>query len=275
MATRYVPPRLNPLLSPQRPLIMAHRGDQTVSPENTLLALKNASLLEIDYIETDIRMTKDRELVLFHDESLERTTNASGNLINYSLEDLKEVDLGYNFTLNGGKTFPSRGKEWRIVTLRQAFDLFPHMKFNLDIKNQEPEAPQLLANIIQEYDRDDTVLVGSFHHQQIERFRKILPQVKTAASLREVKYFILRERFFLNWMMEPKFFVLQIPVRFNDKQVLTPKLVKAAHSKSIAVHVWTINDRSTMEWLINLKVDGIFTDDPWLLLEALQEKGLI
>ena len=267
--------RVNPLLSLQRPLIMAHRGDQTVSPENTLLALKNASLLEIDYIETDIRMTKDRELVLFHDETLDRTTNATGQLINYSLEELKQVDLGYNFSLNGGKTFPTRGKKWRIVTLRQAFELFPHNKFNLDMKNSEPEAPQLLANIIQEYEREDTIIVGSFHHKQIKRFRKLLPQVKTAASLREVKYFILRERIFLNWIIDPKYFVLQIPIFYNNKQVLTPNLVKAAHSKNTAVHVWTINDRSTMEWLINLKVDGIFTDDPWLLLESLQENNLI
>ena len=108
----------NPFLSPLRPLVMAHRGDQTVSPENTLLALKNATMLEIDFIETDIRLTKDNELILFHDGTLDRTSNVSGPLRDFTLEELKDVDLGYRFTLDGGKTFPCRGKKWRVVPLK-------------------------------------------------------------------------------------------------------------------------------------------------------------
>jgi len=120
---------------------MAHRGDQTVSPENTIVSLKNAVLLEIDVVETDIRLTKDNELVLFHDETLDRTTDVRGLIIDYTLEELRTVDLGYSFTLDNGKTFPCRGKGYRIVTLREAFERFPTMKFNLDIQNRRFNPP--------------------------------------------------------------------------------------------------------------------------------------
>ncbi len=255
---------------------MAHRGDQTVSPENSLLALKNASLLEIDYIETDIRMTKDHELILFHDETLDRTTNVSGRIIDYTLDQLlEEVDLGYRFTLDQGKTFPARAKNWRVVTLRQAFQLFPDMKFNLDIKNEDPKAPHLLTELIQEFQREDSILVGSFHHDQITRLRKLLPNVPTAASPKEVKNFLIRHKIRINKFIIPKYFALQVPIHYNGRRVVTRNFVKDAHNRNIAVHVWTINDRPSMEWLINIKIDGIFTDDPWLLLETLQEKELI
>ena len=265
----------NPFLSPSRPLVMAHRGDQTVSPENTLLALKNASLLEIDFIETDIRLTKDNELILFHDETLDRTSNVSGPLQNFTLDDLKNVDLGYRFTMDGEKTFPCRGKKWRVVPLRQAFELFPGIPFNLDIKNNEPHVPKMLADIISEFNREKSVLVGSFHHLQIKKFRELLPAVATAASPKEVRNFIYRQKLRLNKLIDPEYYALQVPIQRGNTKIVTPSFVKDAHERNIAVHVWVINDRPVMEWLINLGVDGIFTDDPWLLLEALQEKNLI
>lgn len=265
----------NPFISPSRPLVMAHRGDQTVSPENSLLALKNASLLEIDFVESDIRLTKDKELILFHDETLDRTTDATGPVDNYTLEELQKVDLGYWFTLNNGKTYPCRGEKWRIVPLRQAFELFPNVSFNLDLKSNDGIAPKLLADLIIEYNRENNVIVASFYHQQIKRFRKLLPNVATAASAREVKNFIYRQKLYLNWLIKPRYRALQVPVQHGNTRIITPAFINAAHDKNIAVHVWTINDRLTMEWLIKQNVDGIFTDDPWLLLEAIQEKNLI
>jgi glycerophosphoryl diester phosphodiesterase len=265
----------NLFLSPSRPLVMAHRGDQTVSPENTLLALKNASLLEIDFVETDVRLTKDNELILFHDETLDRTTNVSGPLKDFTLEELKDVDLGYRFTLDGGKTFPCRGKKWRVVPLRQAFELFPSIPFNLDIKNSDSHVPHLLSDLIEEFKREKKVLVGSFHHHQIKKFRKLLPSVATVASPREVRNFVFRQKIRLNKLIDPQYYALQVPIQQGNTRVITPAFVEAAHERNIAVHAWVINDRPTMERLINLGIDGMFTDDPWLLLEALQEKNLL
>ncbi|MHA1973305.1 MAG: glycerophosphodiester phosphodiesterase [Candidatus Hodarchaeales archaeon] len=265
----------NPFRSLSRPLIMAHRGDQTVSPENTLLSLKNAALLELDVIETDIRMTRDNELILFHDETLERTTNATGRVIDYTLEELQEIDLGYWFTLDGGKTYPARGKKWSVVTLRQAFELFPDILFNLDIKNEEPEAVKLLAEIIRDYKREKRVMVGSFHHKQLKRFRKNLPEVLTSASPFEVRTFLIGLRLHLERFLNPNYAAFQVPISHNKTKIVTPRFVKAAHEKNIAVHVWVIDDRLTMEYLIRIGVDGFFTNDVWLLMEVLQDKGLM
>jgi len=254
---------------------MAHRGDQTVSPENTLISLKNAALLELDVIETDVRMTKDRELILFHDETLDRTTNVKGRVIEYTLDELQKIDLGYWFTLDGGKTFPARGKKWSVVTLKQAFELFPDILFNLDIKNEEPEASELLAKIIKEYGRERKVMVGSFHHKQIKYFRRLMPEVLTSASPKEVRTFLIALKFHLEKFLNPNYAAFQVPVSYNSTKIVTPRFVKAAHEKNIAVHVWVVNDRLTMEYLIKTGVDGIFTDDVWLLMEVLQDKGLM
>ena len=265
----------NPFRSPHRPLVMGHRGDQTVSPENTLLALKNAALLELDVIETDIRMTKDNELILFHDETLDRTTNKTGSVKNYTLDELNHVDLGYSFTLDGGKTFPARGQDWKVVPLRQAFDLFPEMKFNLDIKDVDPLAPEILAKIIREYSREDSIMVGSFHHHQIQKFRKILPNVNTSASPQEIRRFLTFTALYLERFITPRYSAFQVPISHQNRTIVTKRFVKTAHAKNLAVHVWVVNDRLTIEYLIQIGVDGIFTDDPWLLLEVLQEKKLI
>jgi len=269
------PTQSNPFRSFHRPLVMGHRGDQTVSPENTLLALKNAALLELDVIETDIRMTKDNELILFHDETLDRTTNKTGPVKSYTLDELNQVDLGYSFTLDDGKSFPARGQNWKVVTLRQAFDLFPEMRFNLDIKDVDPIAPDLLAKVIKEYSRENSILVGSFHHFQIKKFRKILPHVHTSASPQEVRRFLTFQTLFLERIITPSYSAFQVPISHQNRTIVTKRFVTAAHAKNIAVHVWVVNDRLSFEYLIRLGVDGIFTDDPWLLLEVLQEKKLI
>ncbi len=254
---------------------MAHRGNQTVAPENTLPALKSAVSLEIDVIETDIHLTKDKELILFHDDKLDRTTNLKGFIIDFNLNELKEADLGYHFSLDSGKTYPFRGKGLSVISLREAFEEFPNTNFNLDIKNLEPVMPKLLAKLIIEYNRTQSVIVGSFHHNQIHRFRKLLPAVATSASPPEVKKFLIFNKLRLAKILIPQYHAFQVPIIHNNTKIVTENFVKIAHSKNIAVHVWTINKRQDMEWLIEIKVDGIFTDKPEVLIDLLKIKRLI
>jgi glycerophosphoryl diester phosphodiesterase len=266
--------KINPFRSFDRPLVMAHRGDRTVSPENSIVSFKNAVLMEIDVIETDLRLTKDHELVLFHDSHLDQKTDAKGPLINYTLKELQNVDFGYSFTLDEGQTYPCRGKGYRIVTLREAFERFP-VKFNLDIKNEEPEAPKILADLIEEYNKHETVMVGSFHHDQIVRFRRRMPDVLTAASPKEVKKFLMLLKTHLTRFWTPSYKAFQVPITYGNRRIITKQFVEIAHSKDVAVHVWVINDRITFDWLTELGIDGIFTDDPWLLFEVLNDRNLL
>ncbi len=260
-----------------RPLVMAHRGDQASAPENTILALENAVKMGADVIETDVRITKDEQLVLFHDESVDRTTDGSGKISDLTLDELKTLDFGWKFSQDGGKTYPFRGKGLTVVTLKEAFLKFPEIAFNIDIKDEDPVVPDLLARIIKEHDREDSVIVASFHPRQVERIRTLLPTLKTAAHPLEVKRFVT-----LLTVRIPHFFIrnlsysaFQVPLEYGGRRIVTKRFIRMAHRKNILVHVWTINNRKTMKHLIKSGVDGIFTDKPSLLIEVLKEFGLM
>ena len=96
-------------LSPM-PRIVAHRGDSANYPENTLPAFLSGVRMGIDVIETDVHITRDGEIVIWHDPTLERNTDGEGALEIHTLKELKKLDAGYTFTKDGGKTYPFRGK---------------------------------------------------------------------------------------------------------------------------------------------------------------------
>ena len=261
----------------KRPLIMAHRGDSENTPENTMLALEAAVSIGVDVLESDVRLTKDDEIVLFHDEDLERTTGATGTIRSRTLEELLQIDFGYNFTPDNGLTFPFRGTGLKIVTLREAFERFPEMIFNLDIKDTFPSAPMELARLISHLERLDSVMVGSFHNNQLERFRELIPSVPTSAHPGEVKNFVLNTKIGLPRIKieDIQYRAFQVPVKSGPLKVITEKFVRKAHELDLAVHVWTINDSSTMNHLLDLGIDGIFTDQPALLREVLEKRGFL
>lgn len=265
------------IIGNSRPMIMAHRGDSAAAPENTLLSLRRAVEIGVDFLETDLRMTKDGELVLFHDETLERTTQETGPIRNKTLDELKRIDLGYNFTTDDGKSFPYRGKGHSIVTLAEAFEAFPETKFNIDIKDTDPKAPEKLAILIKEFNRESSVLVASFHDVQAFRFRKLMPEVASSACPSEISRFVfaLKMRVLSLFSKKCEYEAFQVPMKYGRTQVVDSRFIRAAHDRGIAVHVWTINEREDMEELINLGVDGLFTDEPMILRDILLEKGML
>jgi glycerophosphoryl diester phosphodiesterase len=260
-----------------RPLVMAHRGESGNIPENTMAALEAAAGLGVDVLESDVHLTKDDEIVLFHDEDLLRTTGMEGTIRAHTLDDLRQLDFGFNFTSDKGVTYPFRGKGHKIVTLREAFERFPKMIFNLDIKDTFPAAPMELARLISEMNRKDSVIVASFHGSQLEHFRELVSDVPTSAHPGEVQKFVFNTKIgFPRIRSEDIHYrAFQVPIKSGPITVVTKKFIRKAHEQNIAVHVWTINDVDTMNYLIDLGVDGIFTDYPSLLKSALHNRGFI
>ncbi len=259
-----------------RPLIMAHRGDSANFPENTMASMESAVKIGVDLLETDVHLTKDGEFVLFHDEDIQRTTGEQGTIRERTLEELRQIDLGEMFTIDG-ETYPFRGKGLRVLTLREVFKAFPGMRFNIDMKDTIPEVPSILQNLLRDEGMEHSVVVASFHPAQARRFHEIAPDIAMAANPSQVKRFVigLRLRMLPLLARETPFAAFQVPLQSGSTKVVDQRFIDAAHSRGIAVHVWTINERQEMEFLLDQRVDGIFTDRPGLLREVMTGRGLL
>ena len=119
-----------PFLVPM-PKVVAHRGDSHNYPENTLEAFTSAVAMGVDVIETDVHLTKDGHVVIWHDPTLERNTNGSGRVEDYTLAELRQLDAGFTYTQDGGATYPFRDKGIRMATLDEALQACPTQRFNV------------------------------------------------------------------------------------------------------------------------------------------------
>lgn len=256
--------------SEQRPLVMAHQGGKGLRPENTLYAFERAVELGVDVLEMDIHTTADGVPVVMHDDTVDDTTNGSGPLLSFTLEELKELDAGYHWSPDGGQTFPYRDQGIRVPTLEEVFAAFPGMPMNIEIKQAEPSMVAPLCQLIREHDMADKVLIASFHDEAIAEFREACPEVATSTGRSETTVLFVLSKLFLETTYGPPADAAQVPEYEGSLHVLTPRFVAAAHNRGLEVHAWTINDEGDMQRMIALGVDGIITDYPDRLLALLE-----
>jgi glycerophosphoryl diester phosphodiesterase len=268
---------------------MAHRGDSMHFPENSLHAFQDAVNLNVDVIETDIRVTKDDEIVFFHDARVNRTTDGKGFVRNKTLKELKQLDLGYRYKVkrDGKVTYPFRGKGLQILSLEEILTRYPKMKFNIDIKDRANKVPAILTHKLKDLNAENRTMVGSFHTKQLERMREI-SAVPTSAGPREIWHFRQSVRKWLKKHGLPKedelsqldvldeyvqYFALQIPEKYWFLRVFRgPDFFAMSHKLNIAVHVWTVNRVEDMKRLLDWGADGLFSDDPKTLLRVVTER---
>lgn len=254
------------------PLNIAHRGGRGISPEHTILAYKKALQVGADVLELDVHSTKDGEIVIIHDPTVDRTTDGKGKVNELTLSEIKRLDAGYRFAIKRGdkEEYPFREKGLTIPTLREVFNQFPNQRINIEIKQFEPQIEDALFRIIKEMGMTDNVLVVSESHEAIKRFRKISKgAIATGASVSEVRRFVIFMRLRIMPLYMPFADVFQIPEYHGNYHLLTEEFIEKAHKKNIKIHVWTINEKKDMERFIELDVDGIMTDYPDLLGEVI------
>lgn len=241
-------------------LALAHRGGHSpaapAAVENSLRAFTAARDLGYRYLETDVHTTADGVLVAFHDEVLDRTCDATGRVADMPWDAVARARIG--------------GTE-PIPTLDDLLDAFPDARLNIDLK--APGAVEPLARALAHHGAEGRVCVGSFDTGRLRRFRSLSGgRVATSATPVEVGVFAqapgVRQRFPLGAQ------AFQVPLRHRGVPIVHPRFVAAAHRRGAQVHVWTINDRATMEHLIDLGVDGIVTDDITTLKAVLTERDL-
>jgi glycerophosphoryl diester phosphodiesterase len=261
-----------PALSGPLPLTFAHRGGAGLWPENTLEAFRGAIELGCTHVETDVRMTRDGEIVVFHDETLERTTNGSGRVSAHTLSQLQRLDAGYRFSPDG-KSFPRRGQGLRIPTLAEVVALSDEVRFNVEIKERGPfDLPRALLRFIEQQGIAERIVVAAERHELMREFRRHAQRrIATSASRRECLQFWFASRLRLTAFLRLPYQALQIPVRAGNLTVVTPQLLDAAHREGLAVHVWTIDERAEMLRLLDLGVDGLMSDHPDRLRQVVVE----
>ncbi|MBN2192268.1 MAG: glycerophosphodiester phosphodiesterase [Polyangiaceae bacterium] len=254
------------VLRAPHPLTFAHRGGAGQWPENTLLAFERAISLGVDFIETDVRLTRDGELVLCHDATVDRTTNGHGAIERLDLDELRRFDAGWRFTRDGS-TFPFRGQGLRVPTLAEALALDPRVRFNLDLKSTDPAAVGRLIDAMELGGYGDRLVVASHSQAMIRCFRSGCGgRVATAAGPHEVMAFLAAARVRMSHHLRCEYDALQVPRQRALIHVVDRRFVTAAHELNLPVHVFTIDTPETMRELLALGVDGLMTNRPDRLL---------
>ncbi|MDE3229445.1 MAG: glycerophosphodiester phosphodiesterase [Chloroflexota bacterium] len=264
----------HPCVTHERPLFFAHRGGSALAPENTLPAFENGVALGADALELDVHYTRDGEIVVFHDETLDRTTSGSGPLAALTLDELRRLDAGYHFTPDGGATFPWRGKGVTVPTLREVYERFPQTRINIEMKVNDAEGERQLARLLLDNGWEDWTMVGSFHTDALRRFRALGEgRLATSASAGEVRGYLLRVLVRQTRSMRPQYDALQVPEVYSGIRVVSPTSIRLAHELGLDIHVWTVDDRPTMERLLDWGVDGLMSDRPDTLAEVYRARG--
>jgi glycerophosphoryl diester phosphodiesterase len=252
------------------PVNLAHRGASARAPENTLEAFRLAVEAGAGGLELDVHVTRDGEVVVIHDASVDRTTDGSGAVAEMELEEIRRLDAGYRFSPDGGRTFPYRGRGVTIPTLAEVYASFPEARVNADIKKAQSGAEEAVLRVIRSAGAEERTLIASTEHAVVRRFRRISRgHIATAASRREIAAFYVLSRARLGALARPVYDALQVPVEHRGIELVTPRFLRAARSTGVRVDVWTINDAAQMRWLLDLGVSGIMTDHPEVLAALL------
>jgi len=243
-------------LSDEAPLIIAHRGFSSRFPENTLAAFKAALDANADMIELDVCLTRDRHVVVIHDDTLERTTGEKGRVDQADLAGIRGLDAG-------GWFHPQFYSE-PIPTLEEVFDLVGgRVPINIEVKSsafedeQPADAIELqVVDMVQAYSLADSVLISSFEWRLPERVSRIegAPEVALLSEdpLSEDALDVCKNLVAYSW--------------HQDQKTLTPEQVSAAHDAGLRVFAYTVNSQQRFRRLVDMGVDGVFTDNPMGLM---------
>jgi len=256
------------------PVNLAHRGASARAPENTLEAFRLAVQSGAGGLELDVHLTRDGQLVVIHDPTLDRTTNTSGAVAGMKLDELREPDAGYNFSPDGGDTHPYRGLGLRIPTLAEVLREFPGVVLNIDMKADRPGIEAAVLEVLREAGAEGRALVVSSRLGAVRRFRRISGgRISTGASRSETGIFFLFANLRLERLLRPAYDALQVPLSHRGIPLVTRRFIEAAHASNVRVDAWTINETEEMRRLLDLSVDVIMTDRPGTLADVLQRRA--
>ncbi len=236
------------------PRLFAHRGASGDYPENTMPAFRAAQTAAVPYIELDVHITRDGEIVVIHDEDLLRITGQAGRIEEMTRD---------------GKQYAFRGDGVCVPTLREVLETFPQQFFVIEIKPIAPSLVAPLLAVLRDTKMTRRALIASEHQPPLDQVRALAPRIPTGFSADEVRGFLMSlppgaPSF------TPAGAALQIPPEYQSMKLVTAESVTAAHRLGVEVHVWTVNEAAQMRELLAMGVDGIMTDYPAMLVDVVR-----
>lgn len=237
--------------------VWAHRGASGYAPENTLEAFKKAEKMKADGVELDVQLTKDEELVVIHDETVDRVSGEKGFVKDYTLKELKR--------LNVSKHMPSYDKKTRIPTLDEVFDLLKNteMTINIELKNgivQYKNLEKKVLALVEEYDMLDRIWCSSFNHESIVRMKKLCPDMRCGLLFSDI-------------IVNPAEYASELhvdalhPATYHMQD---ENYIDKAHGRGLRAHVWTVNEKHEMKALVKAEADAIITNYPDIAVEVVR-----
>lgn len=228
-----------------------HRGDTKNFRENTIEAFQDAKKLGFQYLETDLRETRDKKIITFHDADFERVCG----------EKIKVTDIDHT-KLNNLNFF----KLGYTPTLNELLEEFPDTFFNIDLKVSK--IGRKVLKILKDVKAENRVCIGSFNSRNLDEVHQLNPSILTSMGIRDIvslKFFKIVNR---------NSRVVQIPETWKGLKVLSKNFLNKCKSLGLKVHIWTINDEKNIQRMIDFGVDGIMTDKPDLLKKVLLKNSI-
>lgn len=240
---------------------VAHQGGNLLRPGNTMPAFEHALEMGADMLEMDLELTADEEIVVIHDETVDRTTDGSGRVDEFTLAEIKQLDAAYHWPFEGEER-PYRGAGIEIPTLQEVLETFPETPLLLEPKTAGVDAERLVGTL-EDFGRIEDTVIAAFEDEILEAVREIEPDVATGIGPREGRELLLSTR------PDERRYEAAGEVVFPPYQVCSESIVERAHRVGLAVVPWTVNERNAMERQVAHGVDGIITDDPATLSAVL------
>ncbi len=250
------------LLDPLARPVIGHRGNRAHAPENTVESFLEALALGADALEFDLQLSRDGRLVVFHDATLERTTDGRGAVAQHTLAELQRLDAGAKFSRDGGRSFPWRGRGVRISSFDEVIDALPRA-LPCIVELKTPAGVEPLRQAVRRHALQPRVIVAGFDARCTRPLRGA--GFALGACTRDVA--ALLPAALLRLRAAPRQVqALCIPPRWHGLPVPIAALARTLRGSGTVIHVWTINDPAEAARLWAAGVQGIISDDPATML---------
>ena len=248
-----------------RPLVFAHRGGCALGPENTMYAFDRGIAAGADGLELDVRLSRDGVVVIHHDPTLERVTNATGPLAALTAAELARVDAAHTFETDGRHSL--RGQGIGIPTLAEVFRRHPDTRVIVEMKDDTPAMGEAVAQEIRKADAIERVCAAGYGTLSMDALRAALPDLATGATQAEARTALFRS--WLHWPVRHVAYQgFQAPEKVGKLTVVSQRFIRHAHRASLKVQVWTVDEEPDMIRLLDWGVDGLISNRPDLAVEV-------